>query len=93
MIRWAASTPGPVDQLTNTGTQFTAGLGGFLVLFGLALAVWFLGRDLSRRLRRMRQHEALGAHDGTRRRDVEDAETGEGTEQPPPESAQDSEPR
>jgi hypothetical protein len=38
--------------------EFTAGLGGFLVLFGLALVVWFLGRDLSRRLRRMRHREA-----------------------------------
>lgn len=38
--------------------EVTAGLGGFLVLFGLALMLWFLGRDLSRRLRRMRQGEA-----------------------------------
>jgi len=38
--------------------QITAGLGGFLVLFGLALVVWFLGRDLSRRLRRMRHAES-----------------------------------
>nr|WP_269812928.1 hypothetical protein [Ornithinimicrobium sediminis] len=30
-----------------------------MVLFGLALMVWFLGRDLSRRLRRMRQAESL----------------------------------
>ena len=40
------------------GRVITAGLGGFLVLFGLALVVWFLGRDLSRRLRRMRLAEA-----------------------------------
>lgn len=40
--------------MNDTGVQITAGLGGFLVLFGLALAVWFLGRDLTRRLRRMR---------------------------------------
>ncbi|MGB3763120.1 MAG: hypothetical protein WA966_07845 [Ornithinimicrobium sp.] len=39
--------------------QYTAGLGGFLVLFGLGLVLWFLGRDLSRRLRRMRQQESL----------------------------------
>jgi len=38
--------------------EVTAGLGGFLVLFGLALVVWFLGRDLSRRLRRMRHAES-----------------------------------
>lgn len=45
--------------MSTTGVQITAGLGGFLVLFGLALAVWFLGRDLTRRLRRMRQRETL----------------------------------
>lgn len=45
--------------MNNTSVEITAGLGGFLVLFGLALMVWFLGRDLSRRLRRMRQQEAL----------------------------------
>ncbi len=39
--------------------QYTAGLGGFLVLFGLGLVLWFLGRDLSRRLRRMRQQESV----------------------------------
>lgn len=41
-----------------SNVEITAGLGGFLVLFGLALVVWFLGRDLSRRLRRMRHREA-----------------------------------
>ncbi|GAA4876781.1 hypothetical protein [Serinicoccus chungangensis] len=43
--------------MNETGVQITAGLGGFLVLFGLCLAVWFLGRDLTRRLRRMRRAE------------------------------------
>ena len=43
--------------MNSTGVQITAGLGGFLVLFGLCLAVWFLGRDLTRRLRRMRRAE------------------------------------
>lgn len=42
-----------------SNVEVTAGLGGFLVLFGLGLVVWFLGRDLSRRLRRMRQAESL----------------------------------
>ncbi|MGB3827315.1 MAG: hypothetical protein WA962_00930 [Ornithinimicrobium sp.] len=42
-----------------SNVQYTAGLGGFLVLFGLGLVLWFLGRDLTRRLRRMRQREAL----------------------------------
>lgn len=45
--------------MNTTSVEVTAGLGGFLVLFGLALMVWFLGRDLSRRLRRMRQAESL----------------------------------
>jgi Na+-transporting methylmalonyl-CoA/oxaloacetate decarboxylase gamma subunit len=45
--------------VNTTGVEVTAGLGGFLVLFGLALAVWFLGRDVSRRLHRMRQQEQL----------------------------------
>lgn len=43
--------------MNSTGVQITAGLGGFLVLFGLALVVWFLGADLTRRLRRMRNVE------------------------------------
>lgn len=43
--------------MNSTGVEITAGLGGFLVLFGLAVAVWFLGRDLTRRLRRMRAAE------------------------------------
>lgn len=43
--------------MNSTGVEITAGLGGFLVVFGLALAVWFLGRDLTRRLRRMRVAE------------------------------------
>lgn len=45
--------------MSTTSVEVTAGLGGFLVLFGLALAIWFLARDLSRRLRRMRQREEL----------------------------------
>ncbi|GAA5166345.1 hypothetical protein [Ornithinimicrobium tianjinense] len=43
--------------MNETGVEITAGLGGFLVLFGLALAVWLLGIDLTRRLRRMRLRE------------------------------------
>ncbi|GAA1137356.1 hypothetical protein [Ornithinicoccus hortensis] len=49
--------------MNPTGVEITAGLGGFLVLFGLGLALWFLGRDLSRRLRRSRQREELRAAD------------------------------
>ncbi|GAA1175696.1 hypothetical protein GCM10009584_16400 [Ornithinimicrobium humiphilum] len=40
--------------MNTTSVAVTAGMGGFLVLFGLMLAVWFLGRDMTRRLRRMR---------------------------------------
>lgn len=43
--------------MNSTGVEITAGLGGFLVLFGLMLAVWFLGRDMTKRLRRMRLAE------------------------------------
>lgn len=43
--------------MNNTGVEITAGLGGFLVVFALALTVWLLSRDLSRRLRRMRLRE------------------------------------
>lgn len=46
-----------------SNVEITAGLGGFLVLFGMGLVVWFLGRDLSRRLRRMRQREELRIRD------------------------------
>lgn len=50
-----------VDVRDLSSVEITAGLGGFLVLFALGLAVWFLGRDLSRRLRGMRQRESLRA--------------------------------
>ncbi|MFX0538107.1 hypothetical protein ACQBAT_03225 [Ornithinimicrobium sp. Y1847] len=43
--------------MNQTSVEITAGLGGFLVVFGLALAVWLLARDLTRRLRRMRLRE------------------------------------
>lgn len=56
--------------MSSTGTGITAGLGGFLVLFGLALAVWFLGRDLTRRLRRMRQREELRREQEALERDL-----------------------
>lgn len=45
--------------MNTTSVEVTAGLGGFLVLFALALAVWFLGRDLTRRLRRMNRAEEM----------------------------------
>ena len=45
--------------MNTTSVEVTAGLGGFLVLFALAVAVWFLGRDLTRRLRRMNRAEEM----------------------------------
>lgn len=45
--------------MNTTSVEVTAGLGGFLVVFALALAVWFLGRDLTRRLRRMNRSEEV----------------------------------
>ncbi|CAN5479066.1 hypothetical protein BH23ACT6_BH23ACT6_01670 [soil metagenome] len=67
-----------------SSVEVTAGLGGFLVLFVLGLVVWVLGRDLSRRLRRMRQAEA------SRRADIEDTErtAHDASGQPPPSSGQ-----
>ncbi len=43
--------------MNTTSVEITAGMGGFLVLFGLMIAIWLLGRDLTRRLRRMRLRE------------------------------------
>jgi hypothetical protein len=47
----------PLPGMSDDSTAITAGLGGFLVVFALGLAVWFLGRDLTRRLRRMSRAE------------------------------------
>lgn len=47
----------PLPGMSDESTEITAGLGGFLVVFALGLAVWFLGRDLTRRLRRMSRAE------------------------------------
>lgn len=43
--------------MNTTSVAVTAGMGGFLVLFGLMIVVWLLGRDMTRRLRRMRLAE------------------------------------
>ncbi|NLG22453.1 MAG: hypothetical protein GX555_13600 [Actinomycetales bacterium] len=45
--------------MNNTGVEITAGLGGFLVLFFLAIALILLGMDLNRRLRRLKHQEEL----------------------------------
>ncbi|UIJ34819.1 hypothetical protein [Allobranchiibius sp. GilTou73] len=40
-------------------TNVTAGIWGFLILFALAMACWFLYRSMNRHLRNVRmQHEA-----------------------------------
>lgn len=49
----------PTSQLDTSNTAITAGLGGFFVLFGLGLVLWFIGRDLSKRIRRMNRTEEL----------------------------------
>lgn len=53
----APGTPTPQSPMSEESTSITAGLGGFLVVFALALALWVLGRDLTRRLRRMNRAE------------------------------------
>ena len=43
--------------MNTTSVAVTAGMGGFLVVFCLMIVVWLLGRDMTRRLRRMRLAE------------------------------------
>lgn len=48
----------------NESVEVTAGIWGFLVLFGLALACWFLFRSMNAHLRRMKfteREQARGA--------------------------------
>lgn len=45
--------------MNGTSVEVTGGLGAFLGLFFLAVAVIFLGYDLSRRLRRLDHQEKL----------------------------------
>lgn len=71
----AATTTAPTPQNPTPGmldesTEITAGLGGFLVVFALGLAVWFLGRDLTRRLRRMSRAEEQRAEEAGRAKDA-----------------------
>jgi hypothetical protein len=40
------------------------GLGGFLVVFALALATWFLARSMTGRLRNVRRRAELEAREG-----------------------------
>ncbi|AKU15991.1 hypothetical protein [Luteipulveratus mongoliensis] len=41
----------------SASTQITAGLGGFVVLFGLAIVCYFLFRSMNNRLRGVRYRE------------------------------------
>lgn len=45
--------------MNNTGVEITAGLGGFFVVFFLAIVLILLGMDLSKRLRRLKHQEQL----------------------------------
>ncbi|USQ75746.1 hypothetical protein [Ornithinimicrobium cryptoxanthini] len=45
--------------MNSTGVEITAGLGGFLVVFFLAIVLILLGMDLSKRLRRLKHQEQL----------------------------------
>ena len=59
----------------GAGTQITAGLGGFLTLFGLGIACYFLFRSMNNRLRRVRyrqEQEAAQRAAGPRDSDGDD---------------------
>lgn len=45
--------------MNPTGVEITAGLGGFLAVFFLAVVVILLGFDLNKRLRRLNHQEEL----------------------------------
>lgn len=50
--------------MNTTDVTVTAGLGGFFVLFGLGLTVWLLMRDMSRRMRNVRNDHTRGTASG-----------------------------
>ncbi len=57
-----------MTMLTSAGadpTSVSAGFLGFLVFFGLAIALWLLIRNMSGRLRRMNYRQSV-ADDGPR---------------------------
>jgi len=50
----------------NESVEVTAGIWGFLVLFGLALACWFLFRSMNTHLRKMtftEREQSVGARE------------------------------
>lgn len=57
----------PAALDAEESTSVTAGLGGFLTLFFMALATWWLVRNMNQRLRRMRyRHEEELAQEAER---------------------------
>lgn len=48
-------------------TNVTAGIWGFLILFGLAMACWFLYRSMSKHMRNVRMQEDRRSGSGLQR--------------------------
>jgi hypothetical protein len=72
--------------MSPESVDVTAGLGGFLAFFLLALALYLLMRNMNARLRRMAYREEQDALDGERRPgdDRPDSSPPEGGPQPGP---------
>ena len=80
--------------MSDTGVEITAGLGGFLALFFLAIAVIFLGMDLNKRLRRLNHQEELRLAEERlkkERQEQQAAEGGAGASSPEPDADPDDE--
>ncbi|GAA0294413.1 hypothetical protein [Kineococcus aurantiacus] len=93
IAQFPLATPSPTTSSTATSTStagtttpdvdadlVTPGLRGFVVLFVLAVAVYFLGRSMARRIQRVRHSEQPGADAGP------EAEPEEGTGAPGPDA-------
>ena len=63
--------------MNPTGVEITAGLGGFLAVFFLAVAVILLGFDLNKRLRRLNHQEELRLEEERLTQERRARETGE----------------
>lgn len=64
--------------MNGTSVEVTGGLGAFLALFFLAVAVILLGYDLNRRLRRLNHQEELRLEEERLTRERRERETPEG---------------
>lgn len=66
---WLAATPTPTGSGTASATPkvdadlVTPGLWGFVALFVLAVAVYFLGRSMARRIQRVNNRARLEAEE------------------------------